>query len=121
MIVGTEDAEGDDQPMRHPPAAIGRQRPGSSDLANHSDCGLGAAVFSTDAERATAIARQLNSRMAAINSAEGEGAATRQTSIPPPLCSLCSVHQSYEHGPVQDVDMPAGHINGNLHIAHSSP
>lgn len=43
-------------------------------LANDSDYGLGAAVFSTDAERAKAVARQLQSGMAAVNAAAGEGA-----------------------------------------------
>ncbi|MGA7203484.1 MAG: NAD-dependent succinate-semialdehyde dehydrogenase [Specibacter sp.] len=43
-------------------------------LANDSDYGLGAAVFSTDEDRATAVARQIQSGMAAVNAAEGEGA-----------------------------------------------
>ena len=43
-------------------------------LANDSDYGLGAAVFSTDEDRATAVARRLQSGMAAVNAAEGEGA-----------------------------------------------
>jgi succinate-semialdehyde dehydrogenase / glutarate-semialdehyde dehydrogenase len=43
-------------------------------LANDSDYGLGAAVFSTDENRATAVARQIQSGMAAVNAAEGEGA-----------------------------------------------
>jgi len=43
-------------------------------LANDSDYGLGAAVFSTDKQRAQAVAGQLTSGMASINAAEGEGA-----------------------------------------------
>ncbi|CEA07522.1 Succinate semialdehyde dehydrogenase [NAD(P)+] Sad [Arthrobacter saudimassiliensis] len=43
-------------------------------LANDSDYGLGAAVFSTDEDRARAVANRLQSGMAAVNAAEGEGA-----------------------------------------------
>ncbi|MDJ0358245.1 NAD-dependent succinate-semialdehyde dehydrogenase [Paenarthrobacter sp. PH39-S1] len=42
-------------------------------LANDSDYGLGSAVFSQDTNRAQSVAQQLNSGMATINAAEGEG------------------------------------------------
>ena len=43
-------------------------------LANDTDYGLGGAVFSTDPERAAAVARRLEVGMANVNSPAGEGA-----------------------------------------------
>ncbi|MFQ4150401.1 NAD-dependent succinate-semialdehyde dehydrogenase [Arthrobacter sp. LAPM80] len=43
-------------------------------LANDTDYGLGAAVFSTNEQRARAVAQQLHSGMAAINTAQADGA-----------------------------------------------
>jgi succinate-semialdehyde dehydrogenase/glutarate-semialdehyde dehydrogenase len=44
------------------------------DLANDSDYGLGGAVFSSDAERARAVASRLDVGMANVNTPAGEGA-----------------------------------------------
>ena len=44
------------------------------ELANNSDYGLGGAVFAPDADRALAVAQQINSGMVAVNAAAGEGA-----------------------------------------------
>ena len=43
------------------------------ELANDTQYGLGGAVFSQDTERARAIARQINSGMANVNTPAGEG------------------------------------------------